>query len=446
MSRKYFGTDGIRGPVGQGMMSADQVVKLGWAVGTVLGGNPTGRILIGRDGRISGDMLESALEAGLVSAGVDVELLGILPTPGIAYLTRALGAQAGIVISASHNPFEDNGIKFFGADGRKLDDERELAIEAQMAQAFETVAPEHLGKARRIEDAGGRYVEFCKNTVPRRLRLDGLHLVLDAANGAAARVAPAVFRELGAKVTTLACRPNGFNINKDCGSTNPVAMQEKVLEVGADLGIALDGDADRLIMADDKGRLHDGDELLFVIAMARKRQGQLQGAVVGTVMSNLGLEHALAANGIEFERAAVGDRHVMERLEASGGSVGGESSGHLICLDRTTTGDGLVAALQVLAEMQGQGKHLAELVAPVEKYPQRLLNIRVQDRRQALEGAKLAEASQGALEALGARGRILVRASGTEPLIRVMVEGQDEQEVGQWAESLAQAVREDAGI
>ncbi|MCP1726987.1 phosphoglucosamine mutase [Natronospira proteinivora] len=445
MSRRYFGTDGIRGPVGEGLMSADQVVKLGWAAGRVFCREGRGKVLIGRDTRISGDMLESALEAGLVSAGVDVELLGVLPTPGIAYLTRTLGAQAGIVISASHNPFQDNGIKFFGADGRKLDDDREAAIENQMDTDFATVEPHALGKARRIEDAGGRYVEFCKNAAPSGLRLDGLRVVLDGANGAAAHVAPAVLQELGAQVVTLACDPDGFNINQDCGSTAPEAMQRAVLTHQADLGISLDGDADRVIMADQQGTLRDGDELLYIIARARQAAGMLRGPVVGTVMSNLGLEHALQALGIDFQRAKVGDRHVMECLDANDGIIGGESSGHLICLDRTTTGDGLIAALEVLAELQRREQGLAELVKPVSKYPQRLVNVRVIDRAAALSGAQLGLASEAAQQALGDRGRILVRASGTEPLVRVMVEGQDDELVSHWVDTLANAVRQDAG-
>ncbi|MEA5445821.1 phosphoglucosamine mutase [Gammaproteobacteria bacterium AB-CW1] len=445
MERRYFGTDGIRGPVGPRPMSADLVLKLGWAAGRVLGGGHGGRVLIGRDTRVSGDMLESALEAGLVSAGVSVSLLGVLPTPGIAYLTRALGARAGIVISASHNPFEDNGIKFFGPDGRKLDDQTELAMESALDEAFSTVPAARLGMAQRVEDAGGRYVEFCKNAAPTGLRLDGLRIVLDCANGAAWRVGPSVLRELGAEVIALGDEPDGYNINSGCGSTEPAAMQAAVRDHGAHLGIALDGDADRVIMADETGTIRDGDELLYIIARSRQAAGQLRGPVVGTVMTNLGVEHALGALGIDFRRARVGDRYVLGQMDKHGGLIGGESSGHIICLDRTTTGDGLVSALQVLAEMVRSEQSLASLCQGVEKYPQRLVNVRVEHKGSALESRELADARKAAEQALGDSGRILIRASGTEPLIRVMVEGQDVEMVARLADELAEAVAAGSG-
>lgn len=445
MDKRYFGTDGIRGPVGPHPMSADLILQLGWAAGRVLCDERGGRVVIGRDTRVSGDMLESALEAGLVSAGAQVELLGVLPTPGIAYLTRTLGARAGIVISASHNPFQDNGIKFFGPDGRKLDDEQELAIEAALEEPFASVPAGRLGLARRVEDAGGRYIEFCKNAVPAGLRLDGLRMVVDCAHGAAHAVAPAVFRELGAEVIALGTEPDGYNINEKLGSTSPAAMQARVREEGAHLGVALDGDADRVIMADEHGELRDGDELLYVIARGRQAAGSLRGPVVGTVMSNLGVEHAFQSAGMEFERARVGDRHVMEQLKAHRGVIGGESSGHIICLDRTTTGDGLISALQVLAEMIEQGSSLADLCAGVRKYPQRLVNVQVKEKRAALDSTALEAATREAREVLGDSGRVLIRASGTEPLIRVMVEGQDAGQVDELVGMLADAVRAGAG-
>lgn len=445
MEKRYFGTDGIRGPVGPRPMSADLVLKLGWAAGRVLGGGDGARVVIGRDTRVSGDMLESALEAGLVSAGAEVELLGVLPTPGIAYLTRTLGARAGIVISASHNPFADNGIKFFGPEGRKLDDETELRIEAALEEAFESVPAGRLGLARRIPDAGGRYIEFCKNAVPAGLRLDGLRIVVDCAHGAAHIVGPAVFRELGAEVIELGTRPDGYNINEDLGSTSPAAMQEAVRSQGAHLGIALDGDADRVIMADENGDLRDGDELLYVIARGRQRRGALRGPVVGTVMSNLGVEHAFQSAGIAFERAKVGDRHVLQRLDEQGGLIGGESSGHIICLDRTTTGDGLISALQVLAEMVEGEASLAALCGELRKYPQHLLNVRVSNKALALDSDALATATRQARSELGENGRVLIRASGTEPLIRVMVEGRDGSQVERLVRMLADAVSNGAG-
>ncbi|MDQ2069126.1 phosphoglucosamine mutase [Natronospira bacteriovora] len=445
MEKRYFGTDGIRGPVGPAPMSADVIVRLGWAAGRVLCGGQRGRVVIGRDTRVSGDMLESALEAGLVSAGAEVDLLGVLPTPGIAYLTRALGARAGIVISASHNPFQDNGIKFFGPDGRKLDDETELAIEQALDEVFESVPAARLGMARRVEDAPGRYIEFCKNAAPAGVRLDGLRIVVDSANGAAHRVAPAVFRELGADVISIGADPDGYNINEGVGSTSPEAMQAAVREHGAHLGIALDGDADRVIMADEQGKLRDGDELLYVIAQGRKQAGKLRGPVVGTVMTNLGIEQAIQSAGMQFERASVGDRYVLELLDRSGGLIGGESSGHIICLDRSTTGDGIVAALQVLTEMVLSETSLAGLCRSLSKFPQRLVNVRVQEKKTALESAVLRKAIKAAEAELGADGRVLIRASGTESLIRVMVEGRDESLVRRTVQALAQAVEEGAG-
>ncbi len=445
MEKEYFGTDGIRGPVGPPPMSADVIVRLGWAAGQVLCPGQRGRVVIGRDTRVSGDMLESALEAGLVSAGAEVDLLGVLPTPGIAYLTRALGARAGIVISASHNPFQDNGIKFFGPHGRKLDDATELAIEKALREPFESVPAARLGMAARVEDAPGRYIEYCKNSVPTGVRLDGLRIVVDSAHGAAHRVAPAVFRELGAEVISVGNQPDGYNINESVGSTSPAAMQQAVKEHGAHIGIALDGDADRVIMADENGQLRDGDELLYVIARGRQSAGKLRGPVVGTVMSNLGVEQAIKAAGMQFERARVGDRYVMELLEESSGLIGGESSGHIICLDRSTTGDGIVAALQVLAEMVMSGTSLAGLCEPITKFPQRLVNVRVQEKQTALDSACLARAMEAANHELGDNGRVLIRASGTEALIRVMVEGSDETLVQRLVTELAEAVEQGAG-
>jgi phosphoglucosamine mutase len=442
--RKHFGTDGIRGKVGKAPMSPDFVLALGRAAGKVLARGGGGLVLIGKDTRISGYMFESALEAGFSAAGVSVRLLGPMPTPGIAYLTRAFRADAGVVISASHNPFYDNGIKFFSGSGKKLPDEVEAAIEAELEEPFSTVESKGLGNAKRIDDAAGRYVEFCKSSVPFGLSLRGLRVVVDCAHGAAYQVAPAVLTELGATVFPIGITPNGMNINDGFGSTAPAAMQQAVIEHDADVGLALDGDGDRLIMADRRGELVDGDELVFAIACARLESGELKGPVVGTQMSNLGLELALAAKGIGFMRAQVGDRHVLAMLEANGGTIGGESSGHIICLDRTTTGDGLIAGLQVLARIVASGRGLGELRSGMEKMPQRLINLRT-DKPVDLEAAAVRRAVAAVEAALGKDGRVLLRRSGTEPLVRVMVEGRDEIEVKQHAESIAAAVRAVAG-
>lgn len=445
MERKYFGTDGIRGRVGEGAITPDFVMKLGWAVGRVLGdGNKRrNKVVIGKDTRISGYMFESALEAGLSAAGIDILLLGPMPTPGIAYLTRTLHAQAGIVISASHNPYQDNGIKFFSAHGTKLSDEIELAIEAEIDKEFSCVGSSKLGKAERIEDAAGRYIEFCKSTVPLGMELKGMKIVLDCAHGATYYVAPCVFDELGADVITIGTSPNGLNINAGFGSTHPEALQKAVLEQGADIGIALDGDGDRVLMVDNKGELVDGDELLYVIAKSRQSEAQLNGGVVGTVMSNLGLENALADAGISFKRAKVGDRYVMELLKEDGWHLGGEGSGHIICLDRTTTGDGIVSALQVLYALQQSGESLSDMKAGMKKYPQLLINVKVNGPVDLTSSQKIQSAVRDVEAKMGKRGRVLLRPSGTEPLVRVMVEGEDSAEVEQVANHLAQVVKQE---
>ena len=445
MSRKYFGTDGVRGKVGSAHMNAEFVLRLGRAAGRVLAMDGESTVLVGKDTRISGYMFESALEAGLSAAGVNTRLLGPMPTPAIAYLTRTLGVQAGIVISASHNPYYDNGIKFFSADGRKLPDAVEERIEAEIDRPFETVDSAVLGNAKRIVDAGARYVEFCKTTVPYGLKLAGLKLVLDCAHGATYKVAPAVFDDLGAKVTCLGVNPDGLNINLDCGSTHPEALREKVLAQGADFGIAFDGDGDRLLMVDHKGEFVDGDELLYIITMSRKAEGQLKGPVVGTQMSNLGLEQALAQAGVPFARAAVGDRYVLAMLEERGGVLGGENSGHIVCLDRATTGDGIVAALQVLQALHVSGQTLADAKRPVLKYPQVLVNVKTPVRVD-LKVAGVQAAVSAVEKKLDGRGRVLLRPSGTEPVVRVMVEGEEAGTVRSLAEDIAAAVRAAAGI
>ena len=440
MTRRYFGTDGIRGKVGSPQMSADFVLRLGWAAGRVLAPHGGGTVLIGKDTRISGYMFESALEAGLSAAGVNVQLLGPMPTPAIAYLTRETHAQAGVVISASHNPFEDNGIKFFSADGRKLADEVELRIEAELERPFATVDSALLGGVRRMQDAAARYIEFCKSSVERKLTLDGLRLVLDCANGATYRVAPAVFAALGAQVTSMGTQPDGLNINKDCGSMHPEALRAKVLETGAHLGIAFDGDGDRVLMMDHRGTLVDGDELLFIIALARKQGKALRGPVVGTQMSNLGLEQALQHEGIAFHRAQVGDRYVLALLEEQGGILGGENSGHIICLDRTTTGDGIIAALQVLEALCPVDYDFTRLPSRIRKYPQTLVNIRT-DARVDLAHPSIRSSVADVERKLNGRGRVLLRASGTEPVIRIMVEGEEAASLHGFAENIAAAVR-----
>ncbi len=440
MSRKYFGTDGIRGKVGHYPITPDFMLKLGWAAGRVLSRSNGGKVLIGKDTRISGYMFESALEAGLAAAGVDILLLGPMPTPAVAYLTRTLHADAGIVISASHNPFGDNGIKFFSADGTKLPDEVELAIEAELDKPMELVPSAELGKARRVVDAGGRYIEFCKSRFPKNLDLKGMKIVVDCANGATYHVAPSVLRELGASVHVIGAEPDGLNINVNCGSTYPQVLQHEVMVQGADVGIALDGDGDRLIMVDHEGEVVDGDELLYVIA-SQPRDPQLPG-VVGTLMSNLGMEHALKRLGMGFARAKVGDRYVMEQLRESGWCLGGESSGHIICLNCTTTGDGTISALQVLGAMVEQGKGLHELKSGMTKYPQTLINVRLSEKFDLDGSERVRQAVLDAEQELADSGRVLLRPSGTEPLVRVMVEGEDAAQVERLAKQLAGVVEQ----
>lgn len=443
MSKRYFGTDGIRGTVGKGVITPEFMLKLGWAAGKVFAtGEGRQKILIGKDTRISGYMFESALEAGLSASGVDVLLLGPMPTPAIAYLTRTYRAAAGIVISASHNPYYDNGIKFFCTDGKKLPDEVEHAIEDYLEKSMDTVPSDLIGKTRKLEDARGRYIEFCKSTFPRDLSLHGLRIVVDCANGATYAPGPAVFEELGAEVIPMAVKPDGLNINLNCGSTHPEALQQKVLELRADLGIAFDGDGDRVLMVDGDGELVDGDELLFIIAQGRKHDKVLQGGVVGTLMSNYGLELALQALDIEFVRAKVGDRYVMEQLRERNWLLGGESSGHLVCLDKTTTGDGIVSALQVLAVMIAQGKSLTELRSGMVKLPQTMINVRLPERREVVSIPQVQNAVKTVETQLSGRGRVLLRPSGTEPLIRVMVEGDKRDEVAALCRQIADVVEE----
>ncbi len=440
--KKYFGTDGIRGEVGKAPMTADFILKLGWAAGKVLAKKGKSKAVIGKDTRISGYMYESALEAGLSAAGVDCLLTGPMPTPGVAYLTRTLNAQLGIVISASHNPFYDNGIKFFSSQGTKLPDEIELAIEAELENDMVTVESSKLGKARRLEDAQGRYIEFCKGTTPFFMELTGLRIVIDSANGAAYYIAPNVFKELGAEVISIGNQPDGVNINKNVGSTHPETLQKAVLKHGADLGIALDGDADRVMMVDHKGEIIDGDELLYIIAMARKRNGVDNFGVVGTLMSNLGMEQAIRAAGLDFVRADVGDRYVLDELNKYGWTIGGESSGHIICLDRTTTGDGIVSALQVLSAVIASGQTLHELKREMTKFPQQMINIRIREKVDPFSATIVVQAVAAAEKRLADKGRVLLRASGTEPLIRVMVEGADEQLVREVVNELADVVKQ----
>ncbi len=443
MTRRYFGTDGIRGAVGIPPITPDVVLRLGHAVGRVLRRSedrPT--VLIGKDTRISGYMLESALESGLNSAGVDVVLLGPLPTPGVAYLTRAQRASLGVVISASHNPFQDNGIKFFSAQGAKLDDAWELAVEAMLDEAPQWVDSATLGKSRRLDDAAGRYIEFCKSTFPSDLTLKGMRLVVDAAHGAAYHIAPKVFHELGAEVVVVGCAPDGLNINQGVGATHPELLRQTVLERQADLGIALDGDADRLQIVDHTGRLFNGDELLYLMADDRLSRGEPVPGVVGTLMTNLAIEVALRQRGVEVERAAVGDRYVLEGLARRQWLLGGESSGHLLVLDKHSTGDGLVSALQVLQACVRRGQRPAELLRDVVLYPQTLVNVRLQPGQDWKGHAPLQAAIHAEEAQLGARGRILIRASGTEPLVRVMVEADDAQLAERCAQRLAEQVRQ----
>lgn len=439
--RKYFGTDGIRGRVGEAPITPDFLLRLGWAAGRVFASEGQRKVLIGKDTRISGYMLESVLEAGLSAAGVDVHLLGPMPTPAIAYLTRTFRADAGIVISGSHNPYYDNGIKFFDSDGNKLPDSVELAIEAQLATELETVESERLGKAYRIDDAPGRYIEYCKASTGNGFRLHGLKIVLDCANGATYHIAPSVFGELGADVFTTGADPDGFNINAGCGAMHPQPLANEVLRVGADVGIAFDGDGDRVIMIDHRGQVVDGDQLLYVIAAHRRSIDRVGGGIVGTEMSNLGLERALSAMKVPFVRTRVGDRYVLEELTRRDWILGGESSGHIICRDVSTTGDGIVSALQTLAAMAHSGESLRELTRGMQKLPQTMVNVPVASPEKVSETPRVREAVADAEANLGDRGRVLLRASGTEPVVRVMVEGEDAAEVSTVADELADVVR-----
>ncbi|MBW8190987.1 phosphoglucosamine mutase [Neiella marina] len=439
--RKYFGTDGIRGRVGEGAITPDFMLKLGWAAGRVLSKQGTNNVLIGKDTRISNYMLEAALEAGLAAAGLKANLMGPMPTPAVAYLTRTFRAEAGIVLSASHNPYYDNGIKFFSAMGTKLDDDLELAIEAELDRPLTCVDNAELGKAVRIDDAAGRYIEFCKSTVPYYMNLQGMKIVVDCANGATYDIAPSVFRELGAEVITIGVSPNGTNINEKCGATDTQLLVDTVVAEQADVGIALDGDGDRCIMVDHTGQVLDGDQLLFIIARDAMRQGRLKGGVVGTQMTNLGMELALGTLGIPFVRSKVGDRYVMEMLQEKGWLFGGEGSGHIICLDRTSTGDGIVAALQVLTASHHSELSLHEMARGMEKFPQVLINIRFKEGSDPLSNEQV-KASVVAVEAeLGRTGRVLLRKSGTEPLVRVMVEGDNQALVQKSAETIAEQVK-----
>jgi phosphoglucosamine mutase len=442
-SRRYFGTDGIRGRVGIWPITPEFVLKLGWAVGKVLARQGNGKVLIGKDTRISGYMFESVLESGLSAAGIDTHLLGPMPTPAIAYLTRTLRAQAGVVISASHNPYYDNGIKFFSTQGTKLPDAIELAIEEQLEQPMTTVDSAELGKAIRVVDAPGRYIEFCKSTVASDIILNGLKIVVDCAHGATYHVAPNVFRELGADVIEIGVDPNGLNINLNCGATQPDLLRKQVLEHHADLGVALDGDGDRVVMIDHQGRILDGDELLYIIVKHKNIRGSLKGGVIGTVMSNLGFELALKDLGLEFIRVPVGDRYIMSELSKRQWHLGGEPSGHIVCLETTTTGDGIITALQVLAAMRHEDKSLADICSGLKKYPQVLLNIKINQKDASIENPRIQQAILDIENELGNKGRLLLRRSGTEPVIRIMVEGEDEKHIKGLAEQLANIVSEE---
>lgn len=441
MSRQYFGTDGIRGGVGDGVITPDFMLKLGWACGRVFARLAAGEerclVIIGKDTRISGYMFESALEAGLVAAGVDVKLLGPMPTPAVALMTRTQAADAGIVISASHNPFYDNGIKFFSAAGSKLADEVELAIEAELELELKTVMSRDIGKVVRVVDAAGRYIEFCKSTLPEGFNLRGLRIAVDCANGATYHIAPSVFSELGAEVISLGVQPDGFNINEGVGSTDMAALSELVKQQDVDLGIAFDGDGDRVLFVDADGELVDGDELIYIIARHRLASGSSDAGVVGTQMSNLGMELALREEGLQFVRAKVGDRYVKEMMEAEGWHLGGEASGHIICSDITTTGDGIVAALQVLFAIKSSGESLAVLRSGMTKFPQTMINVTAAGRVDLGQFPAVADAVSRVEDQLGERGRVLLRPSGTEPVVRVMVEGEDAAEVQSLCEGLA---------
>ncbi len=444
MTRRYFGTDGVRGQVGEHPMTVDFALRLASAAGRVLA-PAGGTVLIGKDTRLSGYMFESALEAGFVASGVNVMLIGPLPTPGIAYLTRRFGCDFGVVISASHNRFDDNGIKFFDGSGAKLSDELEERIESELEQPVTTRASGQLGRATRVDRSRTEYQTFCASTLPEGVDLKGMKVVIDCANGAAYKVGPRVLAQLGAEIVPIGCSPSGRNINDGCGSTAPELLQLTVPGVRAQVGIALDGDGDRLVMVDHLGRIIDGDQILYIIARAHREAGTLRGPVVGTVMSNLGLEVALRECGIEFERAAVGDRYVLTRLRDTGGTLGGETSGHVICLDKTTTGDGLVSALQVLAVMRKSGRSLAELAAGMSKFPQVLLNVKVAERFNPDQVPAVRSAVERIERRLGREGRVVLRPSGTEPVIRVMVEGRDEAATRAAAREIAEAVQAAAG-
>ena len=450
MARKFFGTDGVRGLVGEYPITPDFAMKLGFAAGKVLAASSLrtngehAAVLIGKDTRVSGYMLEAALQAGFNAAGVDVYLTGPLPTPGIAYLTRALRLSAGVVISASHNPYHDNGIKFFGASGQKLPDDIEIAIEAAIEEIQPCVQSKQIGKSKRIEDAAGRYIEFCKSTFPNELDLRGLKLVVDCAHGATYHIAPHVFHELGAEVISIGVKPNGFNINEEVGATHPETLRLKVLSEGAHFGVALDGDGDRLIMVDRDGTIVDGDQLLYVLASHRQQKGTLGAGVVGTLMTNLGVENALKAKGIGFVRAKVGDRHVMEQLRAHNWLVGGEGSGHLLCLDKHSTGDGIVSALQILQALQESGQTLASFCKDLTLSKQVLKNVRIAKGFDCHSSDKIAEMVKTAETAMGQNGRVLLRPSGTEPVVRVMVEHTDANQALEWAEKIASVVQSEA--
>jgi phosphoglucosamine mutase len=446
-SKRYFGTDGIRGRVGEYPITPDFMLKLGWAAGKVFseGGNIPS-VLIGKDTRISGYMFESALEAGLAAAGVNTQLLGPMPTPAVAYLTRTFRAQAGIVISASHNPHEDNGIKFFSSEGRKLDDAIEERVEMYLEKPMTTIESKGLGKASRIHDATGRYIEFCKGTIPAKMDFTGTRIVVDCANGATYHIAPHVFTEVGAEVICIGAEPNGLNINDGVGATKPKRLQESVLRERADYGIALDGDGDRLLMVDSRGEVLDGDELLYIIARSRFLAGNLKGPVVGTVMTNLGMERALLELGTSLMRAPVGDRYVSEMMFEHNSLLGGETSGHIICGDRTTTGDGIVSALQVMAAMWSTRKSLNELKAGMVKYPQVMINVRVRDRCDVEENALIRKAKADAEQRLAQEGRLLLRASGTEPVFRIMVEGVNRELINSIALELSEVVTDAVGF
>ena len=445
MTKKYFGTDGIRGRVGQHPITADFFLKLGWAAGRVFANEGHGFVLVGKDTRISGYMFESALEAGLTAAGVDTKLLGPMPTPGIAYLTRTLRAQAGIVISASHNPYYDNGVKFFSVQGMKLPDDIEQKIEQHIDSPMTTVDSSKLGKAKRLVDAAGRYIEFCKASIPTRLDFSGMRIIIDCAHGATYHIAPHVFSEVGAEVVTIGADPDGLNINDECGATKPERLAATVLAYRADFGIALDGDGDRLVMVDHKGEIVDGDELIYIIAKSRLDVGQMSGPVIGTLMTNLGMEHGLKKLGINLLRANVGDRYVMEMLVKHHGILGVENSGHIICLDRTTTGDGVISALQIMAEMHDSGKSLHELKSGMQKYPQVLVNVKTTKKISPDQDESIQKIVKAIEKKLGGEGRVLLRVSGTEPLIRVMVEGQQEDLVKNYAHQIAEDVEKIMG-